>query len=400
MSNNTSFLRPVSEGTVHGTARRDPPRPHDLGVGRRDARRPRPAVRDVARHDRGARSRAEMSVITANKVKVGFFSFTEITDPAEHRSYNEWHQLDHMPEQYPVAGHCVRATVGVDTRVPSRARGQRGRARPDPLRDAVPHDRAGRRDLARLPAARARAARSRSLPPPPARALVGSVRASGHRRGAAVAISAAAVPYRPNRGVYVTVHDARDGSRSTAPRAARTPAWPARGRSRATTGGSRLRGSTTIRWRPRRPLAPASTDGVLFAGPFETITPWQWDWFDSLNQSPAGSVYARHARDGLGVDQRGRSGRARVRRVRERRHREDLGAENDGRGVDHDCEATGHRDDRGDVPQHPQADEGGRSLRRQRARSSARSARGRAIPSAVAPIPSARFSSSFRKRRW
>ena len=39
-----------------------------------------------------------------NKVKVGFFSFTEITDPAEHRSYNEWHQLDHMPEQYPLAG--------------------------------------------------------------------------------------------------------------------------------------------------------------------------------------------------------------------------------------------------------------------------------------------------------
>ncbi len=39
-----------------------------------------------------------------NKVKVGFFSFTEITDPSEHRSYNEWHQLDHMPEQYPLPG--------------------------------------------------------------------------------------------------------------------------------------------------------------------------------------------------------------------------------------------------------------------------------------------------------
>jgi hypothetical protein len=39
-----------------------------------------------------------------NKVKVGFFSFTEITDPNEHRSYNEWHQLDHMPEQHPLPG--------------------------------------------------------------------------------------------------------------------------------------------------------------------------------------------------------------------------------------------------------------------------------------------------------
>ena len=40
----------------------------------------------------------------ANKVKVGFFSFTEITDPTEHHSYNEWHMLDHMPEQYPLDG--------------------------------------------------------------------------------------------------------------------------------------------------------------------------------------------------------------------------------------------------------------------------------------------------------
>ncbi len=38
------------------------------------------------------------------KVTLGFFSFTEITDPGEHRSYNAWHQLDHMPEQYPLAG--------------------------------------------------------------------------------------------------------------------------------------------------------------------------------------------------------------------------------------------------------------------------------------------------------
>ena len=36
-----------------------------------------------------------------NKVKLGFFSFTEVTDPGQHRAYNEWHQLDHMPEQHP-----------------------------------------------------------------------------------------------------------------------------------------------------------------------------------------------------------------------------------------------------------------------------------------------------------
>ncbi len=40
----------------------------------------------------------------SRKFKIGFFSFTEITDPAEHHSYNEWHMLDHMPEQYPIPG--------------------------------------------------------------------------------------------------------------------------------------------------------------------------------------------------------------------------------------------------------------------------------------------------------
>src|SRR3978361_649285 len=39
-----------------------------------------------------------------NKIRIGFFSFTEITDPDEHHSYNEWHMLDHMPEQYPLDG--------------------------------------------------------------------------------------------------------------------------------------------------------------------------------------------------------------------------------------------------------------------------------------------------------
>ena len=34
----------------------------------------------------------------------GFLSLTEVTPPGNHREYNEWHQLDHLPEQYPLAG--------------------------------------------------------------------------------------------------------------------------------------------------------------------------------------------------------------------------------------------------------------------------------------------------------
>jgi hypothetical protein len=36
--------------------------------------------------------------------EVGFFSFTEITVPSAHHQYNEWHQLDHLPQQYEVPG--------------------------------------------------------------------------------------------------------------------------------------------------------------------------------------------------------------------------------------------------------------------------------------------------------
>ena len=38
-----------------------------------------------------------------NKVKVGFFSFTEVLD-GRHREYNQWHGLDHMPENFKLDG--------------------------------------------------------------------------------------------------------------------------------------------------------------------------------------------------------------------------------------------------------------------------------------------------------
>ena len=62
-----------------------------------------------------------------NKVEVGFFSFTEITDPSEHRAYNEWHQLDHMPEQLPLRGVAYGARW-VSTPACTGAPGRRRRA--------------------------------------------------------------------------------------------------------------------------------------------------------------------------------------------------------------------------------------------------------------------------------
>ena len=35
---------------------------------------------------------------------LGFFSFTEITDPGAHEAYNLWHLFDHQPEQFTIDG--------------------------------------------------------------------------------------------------------------------------------------------------------------------------------------------------------------------------------------------------------------------------------------------------------
>ena len=72
-----------------------------------------------------------------NKVSYGFFSFTEITDPTAHAAYNAWHQLDHLPEQYPLTG-IVYGQRWVSTPACRAApRRQRVRARPDPLRHVL-----------------------------------------------------------------------------------------------------------------------------------------------------------------------------------------------------------------------------------------------------------------------
>ena len=54
LSNSTSFLRPITAGTVHAHATRAAPRPHHLGVGRALQRRRRPHVRGHAHDDRRA----------------------------------------------------------------------------------------------------------------------------------------------------------------------------------------------------------------------------------------------------------------------------------------------------------------------------------------------------------
>jgi len=246
-----------------------------------------------------------------NKVKVGFFSFTEITDPAEHRAYNEWHQLDHMPEQLPIPG-IVYGQRWVSTPACRAARA----VDEEPFRPihymtlylmADPIDRTLRdfmevgqqlRALGRFHQQR-RAAMSG-----PHQWLDGHV-------APRVLVGAEAVPYRPNRGVYVIVEEPVEGADPEAADAwvrglhehwadaacavpgvagvwqfASAPALQGAGWS----GGNRritvcyldddplvvadaIRPVLEARWRDA-PVRP------VHAGPLETVVPYQWDWFD------------------------------------------------------------------------------------------------------------------------
>jgi hypothetical protein len=219
-----------------------------------------------------------MNPPTANKIKVGFFSFTEITDPTEHRAYNEWHQLDHMPEQFPLRG------IAYGQRWVSTPACRAARAASGPRLDAIhymtlylitePVDETLRefRQLGRdlYDAGRFHLHRHAHLSGP--FALLDTAVAPR------VLISAEAVPYRPHRGVYAAVHAAS----GTAPdldamcaTAGVAGAWV------FADDAQRI----TVAWLDEEPLqvaaalAPAGA-GLELAGPFETITPWQWNWFE------------------------------------------------------------------------------------------------------------------------
>jgi hypothetical protein len=221
-----------------------------------------------------------MTFEPGQKVRVGFFSFTEITDPAEHHSYNAWHQLDHLPEQFPLRG-VAYGQRWVSTPACRAARAVSGaRLDPihyvtlylvtDPVEETLTEFQAWGRELYK----RDRFHLHR-------RALL-----SGpfELREAAVAprvlISAAAVPYRPHRGVYVSVDELEGG---VAPldldglcaEPGVVGAW----------SFADDEHRVTISWLDGAPLEVAGSLAVadaptIFAGPFETITPWEWDWFE------------------------------------------------------------------------------------------------------------------------
>jgi hypothetical protein len=250
-----------------------------------------------------------------SKVKVGFFSFTEITDPGEHRAYNEWHQLDHMPEQFPLDGvvygeRWVSTPACRDARVVSDAPLDASHYVTCYLM-AEPVERTLREfmERGRHLHALGRFHRHRTSH------LSGPFNVLECAAAPRALISAEAVPYRPNRGIYVVVEEPQDRSQLDdytrwlhaehhrtlldVPGVAglwtfatstsyRDQPWD--------TGDRRV----TVIWLDDAPLAVAAkldaadaprrargdVARVLFAGPFESIVPWQWDWFEKSTGTP------------------------------------------------------------------------------------------------------------------
>src|ERR1700677_4305538 len=142
---------------------------------------------------------------------LGFFSFTEVTDPSAHEAYNAWHQLDHLPEQFTIDGILFGGWWVRSPRcraAESATGGLLDRFHYMTLyllrdEDVVPEFFA----LAeRLYAEDRFFAARRAL-------LSGPFPVVGRWAAPRVAVSAEAVPYRPAQGVHVVVGPALDASR-------------------------------------------------------------------------------------------------------------------------------------------------------------------------------------------
>jgi hypothetical protein len=219
----------------------------------------------------------------ARKVKVGFFSFTEITDAAGHRAYNEWHMFDHMPEQFPLPGVVFgqRWVLTPERRAAARLTSPFDRIHyvtlyllADPVADTLDEFFALGAELHAAPGRWFDARRSHVAGPWRLDAIASAPR---------VAIRAEAIPARPHRALRVVVGQAAPVETLCA-----TPgvagAW------RFTPDpvlASRRRGGVdepiTLAWidgESAESDVESDLEAVRCSAILEPITPWQWDWFD------------------------------------------------------------------------------------------------------------------------
>jgi hypothetical protein len=216
------------------------------------------------------------------KVAAGFFSFTEITDPTAHRAYNEWHMLDHMPEQFPLPGVVFgqrwvlppeHRAVAVATEPLDRVHYVTLYLMAEPLASTLDEFAALGAALHATPGRWFESRRSVLAGP----WLVDDVVAAG------VPIRAEAVPARPHRSLHVQIGGEVDcASRATSPgvigvwRFGASPELASRRRGRVGTEAD-----VVLTWCDDVGLDRFDDPHAIFAATLLPITPWQWDWFES-----------------------------------------------------------------------------------------------------------------------
>jgi hypothetical protein len=245
-----------------------------------------------------------------------FFSFTEVPDRAHHRAYNEWHQLDHRPENLRLPGvvwgerwvhspDCVRAAAEPDGRLAALHY-------VNMYWFASPVDEATRAwsVLAERTFQQGRRADVHIAK----RLLLGFFRPVRGYVNDRVRVSEDVLPFRPNRGVHVHVTEVAEPREAAAERhfewwdRVHVPAllgcdgvagaWVFADDSTFTTALD-LTGSAsptsvriTLAYLDGDPVEAGaaitaltaavdqSVERTLFSGPLRAITPWEWDWFD------------------------------------------------------------------------------------------------------------------------
>jgi hypothetical protein len=209
---------------------------------------------------------------------LGFFSFTEITDPSAHRAYNEWHQFDHLPEQFTIPGitfgqrwvcspRCVEARVAVSPLLAPCHYMTLYFLRDEAVLPEF-------FDLARQLHAADRFFEARISH------LSGPFRVASTRASPAARVSAGAVPFRPAAGVYVVVGpDVLPGAPVLGEVSGVSGEWRfsdgERSISVAFVEGDLWAAADELGRRARELAGP-----LEWAGPLERVDAYQWRWFD------------------------------------------------------------------------------------------------------------------------
>jgi hypothetical protein len=211
---------------------------------------------------------------------LGFFSFTEVTDPTAHRAYNEWHQLDHLPEQFSLDGvlfgqrwvctpECRQARVAVSPQL-----------QPSHYMTLYLM-----RDADVLPAFAGLAQRLRRADRFFAHRqahLSGPFEVQDRWVSPRVKVSDAVLPFRPSQGIYVVVGPPVDGP-AMIDRQGVAGAW-----SFADDGLSRhitvafVDGDLTSTAQELGRWCLENSHGLEWAGPLERLDSGSYDWFDRL----------------------------------------------------------------------------------------------------------------------